>query len=188
MKKLNKYKYIYLFIVVLSLIGFLSGYFYYNAQSNEMKDQIQNKINIEEELSTTTNNTFKRLKETSIYFICGLTIIPELINIFHIYYEPFTAGFIFNMLKPYSLKFSLFYTLIYHLIPLLFKLILLRLTMSLSYNLFKYIFKKSSKNKKKAILLSKKYLILTLFLLFYEFIIFIFNPSIHEFLMTFITN
>ena len=186
MKKLNKYKYIYLFIVVLALIGFISGYFYYNVQSSSTKEDIINKININEELSTTTNNTFKRLKETSIYLISSITIIPEVINIFNIYYEPFQVGFIFNILNSYNLKFSLLYTLIYHLIPLLFKLILIRITMTITYSFIKYIFKKNKKDKNKTIILIKKYLLISFFLLFYEFIIFIFNANIHSYLMTFL--
>ncbi len=187
MKKLNKYKYIYLFIVILSLIGLLSGYFYYNAQSETTKEEIITQINIEEELQeTTTNNILKRIKETSTYLICGLTVIPEPINIFHLYYEPFTTGFIFNTLKTYNLKFSLLYTTIYHLIPTLFKLILIRITMTLSYTISKYLFKKQKKDRHRIKILIKKYLLLSCMLYFYEFILFIFNTNIHRYLMTFL--
>lgn len=186
MKKLNKYKYIYLFIVILGTIGLLSGYFYYNAQNDQIKETIHNTINIEEELSSTTNNIFKSLKDSSIYLVSSITIIPEAINIFNIYYEPFEVGFIFNTLKPYSLKFTSLYTLIYYLVPLLFKLILLRLTMTITYTIIKYIFKKQKSEQKKLKLLLKKYLLITFILIFYEFILFIFNANIHRYLMTFL--
>ena len=188
MKKLNKYKYIYLFIVILATIGFISGYLFYNIQDNETKENIQNEINIQEELNTTTNNTFKRIKESSLYLVCGLTIIPEPINIFNIYYEPFTTGFIFNTLKSYGFKFSIIYTSIYYLIPLIFKIILLRITMSISYINLKYIFKKNKSDLKRLKLLLKKYLLITIFLIFYEILIFIFNPHLHSFLMTILSK
>lgn len=188
MKKLNKYKYIYLFIVVLASIGLISGYFYYKVQTPETKSSIQEQINIKEELNTTTNNIYKRLKETSIYLISSITIIPEPINIFNLYYEPFTVGFIFNTLKVNGLKFSFIYTTIYHLIPLIFKIILLRITLSNTYTIIKYIFKKNQSSKKRVTILLKKYFLISFILLFYEFLIFIFNANIHSYLMTILNN
>lgn len=188
MKKLNKYKYIYLFIVVLSLIGFISGYMYYNIQSDNTKNEIINKIDITNELSTTTNNIPKRLKETSIYLLSSITIIPEISNIFKIYYDPFQIGFIFNTLKKYGIKFSFMYNLVYQLIPLLFKLILIRITITITSNIIRFIFKKDINLKRKIKLLIKKYLIISMTLYFYEFLVFIFNANINTYLMTIITK
>lgn len=184
MKKLNKYKYIYLFIVILSLIGFISGYCYYTIQEKSTKEEIIERINIKEEITATTNNIPKRLKESFICFISSITIIPEVSNIFKIYYEPFQTGFIFNVLKYHGTYFSFIYTLIYYLIPLLFKLILIRITMTITFNIIKYILKREHKAKKYIKVLIKKYIVITLILLFYEFVVFIFNANINSYLMT----
>ncbi len=187
-KLLKKHKHLYLFILTLALIGLLSGYFYYKVQPSTIKDNINNQININEDLSNRTNNIPKRTKELIIYLISSITIIGELLNIFNIYYEPFELGFIFSFLKQYKLKFTIYYSLTYYLIPLIFKIILLRLTISLTYNIIKYLLTKDFKIKRTIKLYLKKYLIISLILIFYEFLIYIFSPSINTYLMTFLNN
>ncbi len=186
MKKLNKYKYIYLFIVVLALIGFISGYLYFSVQKDEMKTEIINKININEELKGTVNNLPKRIKEEGLYLVCGVTVLPVVVNVFDIYYGPFQLGFIFRALKTYNFKFSLLFCLVYHFIPLLFKIILIRLTLSIACKIIRRIVKRDNSSKKQYKLLLKKYLVVALISLFYDFLILIFSSIINSYLMTII--
>lgn len=185
-RNITKHKYIYLFIVVLSIIGFTSGYLFYTFQNEETKTKIIDEINIKGELNNSFNNLTKRAKEIGIVFISGILIIPEITNIFKIYYNPFEIGFIFNALKTYNIKFSLLYSLIYHIIPFIFILILIRLSFSISINIIKIIInkRKNIKFKRKLRILLKKYILISLIILFYEFLIFIFSGSINSYLMT----
>ena len=182
-RNIAKHKYIYLFIIVLSIIGFTSGYLFYTFQSEETKTKIIDEINIKEELNNSFNNLTKRAKEIGIVFISGILIIPEITNIFKIYYNPFEIGFIFNALKTYNIKFSLLYSLIYHIIPFIFILILIRLSFSISINII-INKRKNIKFKRKLRILLKKYILISLIILFYEFLIFIFSGSINSYLMT----
>ena len=187
MKKVIKKSYnIYLFILVLSLIGLSSGYLYYQVQSKNMKEELTTKINIKEELNTGVNNIPKRLKTISKTLIYSITIIPEVINIFNIFYIPFETGFILNLLETFSLKFSLIYISLYHIIPLLFNLILIRISLSLSKSIIELLIFKDKLSIKNLKVNIKRYFIVSVLLIIYEIIILIFSTNINGYLVTFI--
>lgn len=183
-KKLNN---IYLFILILSLIGLSTGYTYYQVQSTNIKEELISKINLKEELSSGVNNIPKRTKSIIKTLIYSITIIPQVINIFNIFYIPFQTGFILNLLDTFTIKFSLIYITIYHLIPLIFICILTKKSLNISKSIIELLLYKdklSIKTLKKHL---KEYIIISFISLFYEFIILIFSSNINSYLVTFIT-
>lgn len=182
-----KYHSIYLFIGTLSLIGFITGYFYYRVQEDSIKTEIIESINIEETLSEGFNNIFKRVKDYSILFGSSFLIIFIFSNVFKCFTIPFEIGFIFSLLSIYKWKFSIIYMGIYYIIPFLFMLILIRISFSLSISIVKYLIFRDSKLLRYIKVQCFKYLIIVFIAIFYEFIISIFSYNINLYLMTFIS-
>ena len=187
MKNLFKYKYLYTFLIIITTIGFISGYLYFKIQPENTKQEALEMINIHDELNNSVNNIPKRLKFISKTSIYSITIIPQIFNIFETFYKPFQQGFIFNLLNQYNLKLSFFYNLIYNFIPLIFYLVLIRISISVSTNIISYIIFKEIKKINILKKLIKKYFLISTFLIFYEFIIMIFSTNINAYLMTLIT-
>ncbi len=183
-KNIVKYHSIYLFIVTLSLIGFISGFFFYKVQNTEKKEYISTNINIEEDLSRGTNNIIKSIKNSTNTFINSIIIITQIKNISKIFINPFEIGFIFSFLLTYNFKFSFLYTSIYLIIPLLFNFILIRISITISIDIIKLILIREKKGLKHLKLICIKYLLITSFLLLYELILSIFSSNINAYLMT----
>ena len=162
---------VYLFIIILSLIGLSTGYLYYETQSSNIKNELKNKINIKEELSQGINNFPKRTKQVIKILLYSITILPSIINIFNIFYYPFQIGFILNLLESFSIKFSLLYITIYHIIPLLYNLILIRTGIKLSKNILELLIFKDKLSIKDLKRNFKHYIIVSIMLLFYELLI-----------------
>lgn len=181
-----KYKSIYLFTLVLTIIGFFTGFFYYKVQPNDSKTYIKESINIQENLSTGTNNTFKSIKESSLIFVCGIFILSQLSNIIKIFFKPFEIGFIFSFLTTYNFKLAFIYILLYHFISLILTLILIRISLSISFNIIKLLLYRDRNTIKQLKLLCQKYLIVSIILIIYEIIISIFSTIINSYLMTFL--
>ena len=186
-KTIKKYKNIYMFILALSLVGLSTGYLYYQTQSKNTKEELLNKLDIKESLNYGVNNLNKRVNIVTKTLIYSITIIPQVINVFNIFYLPFETGFILNLLESYSIKFSLIYITTYHLIPIVLTLILIKISLILSKNIIELIIfkdKLSIKNLKKQLL---KYLIVSLILFIYEIFILIFSTNINGYLITFLS-
>lgn len=182
-----KYKNIYIFISLLSLIGFITGYKYYSYQSKETKTQIQDSLQIKEELNGRINNLFKRIKNHIIIFICSIFIIISVINVFKIFFDSLSIGFIFNILKTYGTKFSLIYINLYHIVPLIFQLILIRISFTITKLIIGSIIYQKDKiivNKLKLII--KKYILIVIFSCLYEIFVIIYSANINNFLLTLI--
>lgn len=187
-KVIRKYQNIYIFILTLSLIGLSSGYMYYQTQSKEVKNIIVEDLSIKETLKHGVNNIKKRTTFIIKTLVFSITIVPQVINIFNIFYIPFETGFILNILDSYSLKFSLMYISIYHMIPLIIELILIKISLILSKSIIELILFKDKLSIKNLKHQTKKYLIISLILVIYEFFIYIFSTNINGYLVTFITN
>lgn len=187
LKVLKKYHNIYIFILILSLIGLSTGYMYYEVQTSTTKQELTTSINIKEELSSGVNNIPKRFKIISKTLINSITILPQIINIFNIFYIPFETGFILNLLESFSIKFSLIYISIYHIIPLLFTLILIKISLSLSKSIIELLLFKDKLSIKNLKLHLKKYFLVSIIYLLYELLILIFSTNINSYLVTFIT-
>ncbi len=160
---------------------------YYQVQSTNTKQELTTKINIKEELTKGVNNIPKRFKQISKTFIYGITIIPQVINIFNIFYIPFEIGFILNLLESFSIKLSLIYITLYHIIPLLFNLILIRISLSLSKSIIELLIFKDKLSTRTIKYHLKKYFLISILLIIYEIFILIFSTNINAYLVTFIT-
>ena len=186
-KLISKYKNIYIFLITLSIIGLISGYFYYQIQPSTTKSEIKESLNIKENTNVRVNNITKRLKSHTLIFIYSLLVIPIIMNLFNIFYKPFEIGFIFNVLSKYNIKFSLIYTIPYLVIPFIISLILTRISLTIIYNLLKYLFTKDKQSKKVIKNSIRKYILFFIISIIYEIIIIILSPYINTYLMTFLS-
>ena len=181
--KLLKYTNIYVFIVVLSLVGFIAGYSYYHFQSDELKSDIRENYNLEDNLNRRVNNIGKRVIEHSKKFIYSIFVIPSIVNVFNIFYEPFQCGFLFNIFND-NLLFSFLFVSLYYFIPLIFSLILIKVGFTLSKRIILLIVNHKDRyarsNCKKIIL---KYLIIFIISLIYEIIIFMVSRGVNSYLI-----
>lgn len=185
-KVIAKYQNIYVFIITLSLIGCLTGYFYYKVQDENIRNEIILEVDLKGTLDSGFNNMGRRFIDGIKVFLCGLGIVTILFNVFKCFTIPFEIGFLFSMLKIYSFKFSLIYLLSYYIIPYLFMLVLIRISISISYNIVKYMLfreRKIYRYLRKQVI---KFMIILFIMLFYEFIISIFSYNINLYLMTFL--
>ena len=58
-----KYKNIYIFIITLSFMGFISGYNYYRIQDSNLKTKAIESLNLKENLKKPVNNIIKNGKK-----------------------------------------------------------------------------------------------------------------------------
>lgn len=183
-KLIKKHKYIYLFLITLTIIGLINGYIYFELQSKITKTEILESINIEENLNYRVNNLSKSLNISLKIIINSILILPTIINIINIFYHPFEIGFLYNSLTHYNKKLSLIYLTIYKIIPCIFYLILTRIALSLTISIIKRIINKNKYHNNNIKLSIKKYLIFLILLIIYEIIIIIISPIINGYLMT----
>ena len=177
---------IYLFILILSLIGLGSGYTYYQVQTIEIKNELITMIDLKEELSSGVNNIPKRFKVIIKTLINSLLVIPQLVNLFNIFYMPFQTGFVLNLLDDFSLKFSLIYIFIYHIIPIVFNLFLIKISFNISKALIELLLYRDKLGISILKRYLKRYVVLSFVFIFYEFIVWIFSSNINAYLVTFI--
>lgn len=183
-KNIKRHQSIYLFIVILSIIGFFTGFFFYKTQSPSTKETIKESINIEEDLHSSSNNIIKRSKQIVFILMASLFLITIIINYVKIFIEPFQIGFIFSFLLTYNLKFAWIYSFFYHFIPLIFILILIRISTTISLDIIKFLYTKEQKVKKHLCLILKKYALISIFFLSYELLLAIFSTNLNAYLMT----
>lgn len=182
-KLISKYKNIYIFLVTLSFLGYISGYFYYQIQPKDTKDNIKETMSIEESLENRVNNLPKCLKSSFQIFLNTLLIIPVILNVFSIFYKPFQIGFIFHVLEQYNIKLSIIYTTVYLLIPIIFNLILIRIGITFISSIIKNLFYNNKSNRTIIKKSFKKYLLISILSIIYEIIIIIVSPIINTYLM-----
>lgn len=185
-KVIVKYRNIYLFMAILSLIGFGTGFIYYKVQSKEMKANIKETINIEEDLSGGYNNIFKSGKKALFVFGSSLLVFTSLVSVWKIFYEPFMIGFIFSFLCSYSIKMAFFYFFFYQFVPLLFLLILIKISFTISLEIIKLLFYRRRKNFERFRKLVMKYGIVLIIFMMYEFLVMIFSSNINSYLLSLI--
>lgn len=185
-KLIKKYKNTYLFLTLIALIGLISGYLYYELQSNTTKSSIIDQLDIKENLNTRVNNLPNNIKNQSLILIKSTFIIPIILNIITIFYKPFEIGFLYNALKIYNTKFSLLYITIYKTIPFIITIILTRLSISITINIIRQIFNKKLTKKHNILNNLKKYILILILSIIYETIIIIISPYINSYLMTFL--
>lgn len=185
-RNIVKHHNIYIFIIILALIAFITGRIYYKVQPKETKEFIKETIAIEEDLTYSTNNIFKRCKDSFLILISSMFIITQIFNIFKIFKMPFEIGFVYSFLKSYSFKLAFIYSTLYQIIPLIITLILIRISITISYSIIEAIIYRKRITILKIKRLLKKYLIIFSILILYEIIIAIFSININAYLLTFL--
>lgn len=180
---------IIIFYSIITLIGLISGYKFYEIQPTDTKKTIQEKIDIKENLSYKSNNIFKTTKDILIILICSITIIPCIVNLFNTFYKSFQIGFLYNVLKQINIKLSLTYISIYKLIPYILIISLTQLAFQITLNIIKYIL--SNKNHKYLNILRKKlkqFMIISIVLIITELIIFLYSEFLNNYLLTLLSK
>lgn len=180
---------IIIFYSIITLIGLISGYKFYEAQPTDTKTTIKEKLDIKENLSYKSNNIFKSIKEILIIFICSITIIPCIINLFNTFYKTFQIGFLYNVLKQINIKLSLTYIAIYKLIPYILIIILTQIGFQITLNIIKTIL--SNKNNKYLNICRKKikqFIIISTILITSELITFLYSEILNNYLLTLLNN
>lgn len=189
MKKRTSFKYsnVYIFLGILLAIGFFTGSKYYKLQSEKTKIAITQQVNFTESLNGSTDNIFKSIKSATKVFILSLSIIGIVGNIYQIFFESFALGFLWQIIKKFPWKFKFCYFLVYHFIPLLFIVYLIKISFSITKNFVVFLTHSHNKDIKKHLkLYIKKFLLIFIFLLIYEFLVFINSRSFNKFLLSLI--
>lgn len=180
---------IIIFYSIITLIGLISGYKFYETQPSDIKTIIKEKIDIKENLSYKSNNIFKSIKDIIIVFLCSITIIPCVVNLFNIFYKSFQIGFLYNVLKQINLKLSLTYISIYKLIPYILTILLTQIGFQITLNIIKFLL--SNKNNKYIYIIQKKlklFIIISITIVTTELIIFLYSDFLNNYLLTLLNN
>ena len=151
-KMLLKHQYVYLFLFVLAIIGFESGYIYYSSIDNNTKYELDTEYDFKVEKSSYS------FKVPFIILIDSILIIMQLLNFFYIFYLPFKYGFMFAYLLSINKSFAFINLFLYNLIPFLLMIILVRISVSITKNIISYILYKKRNYIIKIRLLFIKYL------------------------------
>lgn len=151
--KANKHK--YLFLIVLVIIGIISGIIFsniitYNDQMivNEKMTEYFNNIKENTQINY-WGNFFNSLNVNFFYMLCiwifGLSIIGIIINIFILFFKSFILGFtIGSFIMVYGYKGILGLSLysLHHLLNIIIYILLTYYAINFSYKLFKSLFLK----------------------------------------------
>jgi stage II sporulation protein M len=169
-KKVNR------FVLVIFIIGFISGCFFLTIISTEEKtiiaDQITNFIaninnNTLNNITIFKNNLISNLLYIIILWILGLSIIGIIINIFLIYLKGFILGFtISSIVLTYKIKgilFNLIYVFPNELLKILMLITIGVYSLTLSISILREILKK---NNNKLRTLFKRYTIILIISIF----------------------
>lgn len=177
------------FVLILFIIGFLTGAFFLTAISVDEKTLITDKIiNF---ISSINNNTFDSIavfKDNIItnyifillLWILGLSIIGIVLNVFLVYLRGFILGFtLSSIILTYKIKgiiFSLIYIVPNELIKIILIMLLGTYSISLSLSITKELLKKKENNLRK---IFKRYIVILLFSL----ILGLFSASYEAFIL-----
>ena len=173
------------FFTIITYIGLITGYKFYSYQNTETKTKINETLDIKTNLSYKTNNLLKDSKDILLIIICSVLLIPSIINIFNIFYKSFQIGFLYNILNTINTKLSILYISIYKLIPFILITILTKYSLNISFNLLKYFINKKNKNNIDNLIRNiKHFTYISIALLIYEFILFLYSEIINNYLIT----
>lgn len=186
MKKRTSFKYIniYTFIIVLTLVGFISGMKYYDYQKEEYKTELKESIDLQKAIE---NTPFigHHVKNSFFIFLNSFLIVTHLFTVYELFYEPFSIGFIFGFLKSINSTIAFPYVLVYKLIPLLFGLIEIRVAFTISKNIIIFLLNRGNKVYRNHIkTLLKKYLLITSFKGIYLLILFIIHAPLTSYFIS----
>lgn len=173
----------FMFILVIVLLGFLVGIFYYHFLNNDMQNKIINTVNSISYLSN--NNILKDLIVMSSLLILSFLIIGLPLSIFYIFYESLSIGFMINTFfisfKVKGLIYILLYILINKLIPFILIIIFIRKIINISRLVIGYfIYKKDAVIKEKLIINFQNSLYIIVFVFIINIILYFISPIIFK--------
>jgi stage II sporulation protein M len=164
------------FVLIIFIIGFISGCFFLTIISTEEKTIVANQItnfitninnNTLNNITIFKNNLISNLIYIILLWILGLSIIGIIINVFIIYIKGFILGFtISGIILAYKIKgllFGLIYIFPNELFKILTIIILGVYSLTLSFGIIKELLKK---NNNKLRLLFKRYVIVLVLCIF----------------------
>lgn len=169
------------FVLIIVIIGVVSGLFYYHFLSNETKLNIASTLSAYENFRY--NSIIKDLVIMSLILVLSFFVLGVPLSIYYLFYESLSIGFLINIfLVSFGIK-GLAYIILYILINKLTTFILMTIFIQKSVNISRYIiglfiYKNDSSVKDKLFLNFKNSLYIIIFVLIMNVILYFISPYI----------
>lgn len=186
MQLLKKHKKFLLFILIIIVIGLISGTIYYSFLKPEIKTNIFNTIN---ELDTLRyNNIFKDLFIMSMLLVSSFFIIGIPLSILYIFYESFSLGFLtllfLTLFHIKGLIYLIFFIAINKLIVFVLMLFFIKKIINIGrFTIGSIIYKKETLIKEKIILNFVNSLYIIIFVFIINIILYFISPLLFNLLI-----
>ena len=174
-----KYYYIYLFLTIFLMIGFVCGFLF--CRSSRVEESFLNSFDSLSILNSNCSPFIKDFKFVGLIICSSFIFILAPYLLFKMFINSFSIGFVFNLLLGHGFLFSFIFCFFYFVIPFIFLIFLTRVGVIVSKNLFLFIIKKNKVLYLKKYL--KKYLVLSIMLGIYELFLFLFSGFLNDFLL-----
>ena len=180
-KFLAKNKKYLLFVLVVLVIGFLTGIIFFLMQNSEVKSEIINSLS--QSSNYHYNAIMKDLIVCSILLVLSFFVIGLPLSIFYLFYEGLSLGFmLITFLMTYSFKgliYMLIYILLNKLIPLILMIFFVQKLINIGRLVIGFIiYRKDNYIKEKIILNFKNSLYILIFILIFNIISYFVSPII----------
>ena len=180
-KFLAKNKKYLLFVLVVLVIGFLTGIIFFLMQNSDVKSEIINSLS--QSSNYHYNAIMKDLIVCSILLVLSFFVIGLPLSIFYLFYEGLSLGFmLITFLMTYSFKgliYMLIYILLNKLIPLILMIFFVQKLINIGRLVIGFIiYRKDNYIKDKIILNFKNSLYILIFILIFNIISYFGSPVI----------
>ena len=180
-KFLAKNKKYLLFVLVILVIGVLTGIIFFFMQNSEVKNEIINSLS--QSSNYHYNAIMKDLIVCSILLVLSFFVIGLPLSIFYLFYEGLSLGFmLITFLMTYSFKgliYMLIYILLNKLIPLILMIFFIQKLINIGRLVIGFIiYRKDNYIKEKIILNFKNSLYILIFILIFNIISYFGSPII----------
>ncbi len=180
-KFLAKNKKYLLFVLVVLVIGFLTGIIFFLMQNSDVKSEIINSLS--QSSNYHYNAIMKDLIVCSILLVLSFFVIGLPLSIFYLFYEGLSLGFmLITFLMTYSFKgliYMLIYILLNKLIPLILMIFFVQKLINIGRLVIGFIiYRKDNYIKEKIILNFKNSLYILIFILIFNIISYFVSPII----------
>lgn len=188
-----KFKKLLLFILILFLVGFLFGIFYYFGIDRDTKESLMlNIITLKENLLIyRTNNILLHLGICLLLMVLSFVVIGLPFIYFYIFYEGLSIGFSFaTLISVYRFRgiiFCLLHFIFYKLFYLIFIIFIILRCTRITKNLIGLIIYRGNAILKKNLSINiKKILVFLLFIFLYDVTIYFICLNINNLLIRFL--
>lgn len=180
-KFLAKNKKYLLFVLVVLVIGFLTGIIFFLMQNSDVKSEIINSLS--QSSNYHYNAIMKDLIVCSILLVLSFFVIGLPLSIFYLFYEGLSLGFmLITFLMTYSFKGLIYmhiYILLNKLIPLILMIFFVQKLINIGRLVIGFIiYRKDNYIKEKIILNFKNSLYILIFILIFNIISYFGSPVI----------